>query len=110
MLIGNGQRNTDTYQCAEDLLQSSQVLVHFNSSKPIILSCHWMTKDPILFCVCRQLQTGWILDDPPDMKPYHQCQNELSVVDGCLLLGSRVIIPKEEREKVLKQLHIVFAG
>ena len=71
----------------------------------------WTSKDPLLSRVCRQLQTGWsLVDPPPDMKPYHQRRNELSVVDGCLLLGSRVIVPKEGRERVLKQLHIAHPG
>ena len=71
----------------------------------------WTMKDPILSRVCRQLHTGGIIDDPPlDMKPCDQRQNELSVVDGCLLLGSRVIIPKEGRKRVLKQLHIAHPG
>ena len=47
---------------------------------------------------------------PGDVLFVIQRYSEISVVDGCLLLGSRVIIPKEGRELVLKQLHISHPG
>ena len=33
-----------------------------------------------------------------DLKPYFQRKDSLSIEKGCVLLGSRVIIPKDGRE------------
>ena len=41
----------------------------------------------------------------PEFKPYLTRQHELSVEDGCLLWGGRVVIPPQCREKVLEELH-----
>ena len=71
----------------------------------------WTDKDPILPRVNRLVQAGWPIEDSDtELRPYHQRYSEISVVDGCLLLGSRVIIPKEGRELVLKQLPISHPG
>ena len=59
----------------------------------------WIQKDPILSRVCHLIQAGKAIDNAePEMEPYHHRQMELSVVDGCLLIGSHVVIPKEGRE------------
>lgn len=39
------------------------------------------------------------------LQPYHNRKCELSVQDGCILLGSRVVMPKHGREMVLEELH-----
>ena len=71
----------------------------------------WIQKDPILSRVCHLIQAGKAIDNAePEMELYHRRQMELSVVDGCLLIGTRVVIPKEGREHVLKQLHSSHPG
>ena len=40
-----------------------------------------------------------------ELQPDQKKQNELSVVDGCILWGSRVVIPLAGRSKVLDELH-----
>ena len=71
----------------------------------------WIQKDPILSRVCHLIQAGKAIDNAePEMEPYNRRQMELSVVDGCLLIGSSVLIPKEGREQVLKQLHLSHPG
>ena len=35
---------------------------------------------------------------------------ELTVCDGVLIWGSRVVVPKELRERLLKELHAVHSG
>ena len=71
----------------------------------------WTDKDSILSRVRRLVQAGWPIEDSDtELRPYHQRYSEISVVDGCLLLESHVIIPKEGRELVMKQLHISHPG
>ncbi len=40
-----------------------------------------------------------------DVKPYLVCAPELSLQEGCIMRGHRVIIPKALRERVLEELH-----
>ena len=56
----------------------------------------WTDKDPLLSRVRKLVQCGWNITNPTaDILPFHTRYNtELSVLDGCVLLGCRVIIPK----------------
>ena len=44
--------------------------------------------DPILSKVHRHVMQGWPRQVAPELVPYHQKQNELSVECGCLFLGT----------------------
>ena len=44
------------------------------------------------------------------MKPYFQRKSELSVHHGCVLWGSRVVVPPSGRTKVLEELHEAHVG
>ncbi len=46
----------------------------------------------------------------PALRPYLNRKDELSVVAGCILWGSRVVIPPSARKMVLKQLHESHPG
>ena len=39
------------------------------------------------------------------MQAFSDSRNELSLLDRCVLWGSRVVVPKAGREKVLDELH-----
>ena len=39
------------------------------------------------------------------MTPYTQRRNELTVVDNCVLWGSRVVVPLQARSQVVEELH-----
>ena len=45
-----------------------------------------------------------------DMQPYQQRKSELSVHCGCLLWGSRVIIPPTATDRVMTQLYVGHPG
>ena len=48
----------------------------------------WTDKDPLLSQVRKLVQNGWNITEPtPDLAPLHNQNSELSVLDGCLLLG-----------------------
>ena len=47
---------------------------------------------------------------PPQLLPYWRFRDELSVVDGVLMYGSRVIIPPQLRDQVVMHLHSAHQG
>ena len=65
----------------------------------------WTAKEPLLSKVKDKLLRGGSCGKDDALSPYHKFWYELSVHDGCLLRGNRVIVPPEGREKVLELLH-----
>ena len=41
---------------------------------------------------------------------FHQRKEELSVQDRCILLGSRVVVPRADQDKVLEKLYDSHPG
>ena len=71
----------------------------------------WTEKDLVLSRVRRLVQVGWTLSDPgPDFIPYFNRGHELSVLDGCALWGSCVVIPPTGHNIILNQLHEAHPG
>ncbi len=71
----------------------------------------WTDQDPVLARVKRLVLNGWTLTAPDTaLRPYHTRRNELSTVNGCILWGSRVIVPPAGHDLVLKQLHECHPG
>ena len=70
----------------------------------------WTDRDPVLSKIRNFVLKGW--KDTPDeaLKPYQQCKNELSVQDGCLQWGSRVIMPPAGRFRIRQELHSGHPG
>ena len=66
----------------------------------------WTDSDPVLSRVRKFCLQGWSqVNLGPEFKPYATRKTELSVLDGCVLWGSRIIIPPEGRAQVLDELH-----
>lgn len=68
-------------------------------------------KDPVLCKVSRFIQNGW----PPKMKdenlkPYFLCRMQLSLENGILMRGHKVVVPSALRNKVLNELHSSHFG
>ena len=53
---------------------------------------------------------GWPASVPEALKPFQNRRTELTVEDGCLLWGTRVIIPKKLQGSVLNELHSSHPG
>ena len=88
----------------------SLLLNHF--SEAIVTASQiqaWTEKDPTLSRVLHLIQRGWRFNSLGDskLKPYEDRRDELS---GCILWGSRVVIPPQGRSVVLKQLHNTHPG
>ena len=68
------------------------------------------SKDPILSQVRRYILTGWPDSVPAEFKPYQSRSKELSTLDGCVLWGSRVVVPPQGRSAMLEELHETHPG
>jgi hypothetical protein len=68
--------------------------------------------DPTLSKVLCSILEGWKLDckKNKELAGYETRRSELSTEGGCLLWGSRVVIPSSLQEKVLQMLHDVHPG
>lgn len=82
-------------------------LLNFLSSAPITpkLIAEQSTHDPVLSKVLRYLAMGWPDTVEDDLRPYFSRRNELSLEQGCILWGTRVVVPMELRSLVLQMLH-----
>ena len=66
----------------------------------------WTERDPYLSKVRKLVMEGWtetIGDE--QFKPYATRKDELSVEDGCVLWGTRVVVPPQLRSRVIDELH-----
>ena len=66
---------------------------------------HWTNNDPVLSRVRNLLLKGWQYTADENLKPFQKRRDELSVQAGCVLWGSRIIIPPPGRRKVVEELH-----
>ena len=66
--------------------------------------------DPILSKVLMFTRNGWPVQVSETLKPYWNRRLELSLEDGCVMWGNRVIVPKKWQKKVLEELHQVHFG
>ena len=66
----------------------------------------WTRQDTVLASVLRYTQFGWPQHCPKEeMKPFWSRKNELVLLNGCILWGCQVEIPKAGRTQLLNELH-----
>ena len=75
----------------------------------------WTAWDPLLSKVTAKLLRGGQCGKEDSVSPYHKFWNELSVHDGCLLCGNRVVVPPERhsgntRMKALARSYMWWPG
>ncbi|XP_026054203.1 uncharacterized protein K02A2.6-like [Carassius auratus] len=70
----------------------------------------WTSHDITLAMVHEYLLKGWPEKVEPHVLPYHHRRDALSVKDGCVIWGARIVIPSQGRGAVLKQLHQTHSG
>ncbi len=63
----------------------------------------WTSTDPVLGQVKDMVLQGKKLPDNDVFKPYGSRFQELSVHDGCILWGSRVVVPPKRRQKMIEE-------
>lgn len=67
--------------------------------------------DIVLSRVMEFTKTGWPSSQPdPNLLPFFRIRNELTIEDGCLLRGIRVVIPEKYRHDLLDELHVSHPG
>ncbi|XP_039524968.1 uncharacterized protein K02A2.6-like [Pimephales promelas] len=96
-----------------DMEQEERVLMLENADITLITAEQvrgWTQKDPILSRVREMVQHGGHELIGTEFDPFTSRKDELSVQDGCVLWGPRVIIPSVGRSEVLKQLHQCHPG
>ena len=65
----------------------------------------WTDHDLVLSCERTLLFQGWSNGTDEELSPYNWRKEELSVEDGCIMWGIRIVVPPAVREKVLNKLH-----
>ena len=66
--------------------------------------------DCVLSKVCRYVKHGWPPEVPDKLRPYLNQQHELTVENGCVMWGIRVLIPEKLRKKLLREFHTDHPG
>ena len=78
------------------------------SSNEMVNICAESAKDPTFKVLMHYINTGWPCECrklPQELHPYWNFRDELSVEDGLLTQGSRLLIPSTLRRKTLEQMH-----
>ena len=71
---------------------------------------HYTKKDPTLSLVYEAIRRGWTTDPGESLKPFYIRRDELTLLQGCILWGIRVVIPKKLRGQVMEELHSGHLG
>ena len=118
--IGTRMANADAFsrlplpgQPADVPLTGDRILVFDTLSTLLVHAAHirsWVDKDPLLSRVRENVRRGWLTTTEATMGPYQTRAQELSVQDGCLLWGSRVVVPPQGRQLVIRLLHESHLG
>ena len=104
------QRFTTDSDCTPgDLVH---LLNHLESTT--VTSSHirrWTDTDPTLSRVRQYILQGWPTTQlGEEFKPFNSRKDELSVLDGCILWGARVVVPPPGQKAVLEELHETHLG
>ncbi|KAK3731887.1 hypothetical protein QZH41_008989 [Actinostola sp. cb2023] len=88
--------------------------MHLNTSPTRVKQIQEETaKDTTLHSLRSVITEGWPdkrVECPPHLHPYWNYRDELTVTDGLILKGTRIVIPKALQPEVLKQLHYAHQG
>ena len=90
------------------------MIVNFLDSSPV-MSEHIRketNKDPTMSKVFKFCELGWSTSSTGDrnLTPYARRKDELSLQNGSILWGSRVVIPPNLRPRIMNELHSSHAG
>ena len=67
---------------------------------------HWTAIDPLLSKVCQYIRGGWPeTSNKEELTPFWSRRLQLSLHEGCILWGGRVVVPSQGRDIVLGELH-----
>ena len=106
--------NFDEKECTEDIDTICLIkMVSRQISTDSKTLSRETAKDAILSAVMRYTREGWpskSSEHGDEIENYRKLSDSLSMANGCLLFGIRIIIPTSMRENVLNLLHIGHFG
>ena len=76
----------------------------------VVQVCKATRADSVLSKVVHYLRSGWPVKVPDPLKPFFTRRDELSIEEGCIIWGTRVIVPKKLQSSVFKLLHEGHVG
>ena len=92
----------------EEMEVDSSEVFHATQFEPLPVTSEAVARetrrDPVLARVYESIVKGWSARVGGD-KPYYERCNELTVHQGCILWGMRVVIPNKLQDRVLEELH-----
>ena len=91
-----------------DVLHMIETVDHMGAKAAQIRE--WSAKDSVMATVIRYVQFGWPDKVSDTLSAYYSRREELSLQEGCLLWGSRVVVPPKGRPLLLKVLHSGHPG
>ena len=90
------------------------VLAHLQTTRVKVDNIRqWTSRDPVCSKVKRYILQGWpahLTKEEENLKPYYHRRDELSVEEGCILWGQRVVVPPQGRTILLDELHLGHPG
>ena len=72
--------------------------------------CKATKRDFTLAQVYEHVMKGWHENKNPNLQPFYSRRNELTVHQGCIMWGRRVVIPTKLQSEVLQVLHESHVG
>ena len=92
-------------------------LIQQNQITQLPVSAHEVknatAEDPVLKQVLAKIKAGWPkiqTNLPSELQPYFNRSFQLTVQEGCILCGLKVVIPSSLRERVLEEIHEGHTG
>lgn len=67
-------------------------------------------RDPALSQVYSAIQTGWNSEQKLRFTQFYQRRDELTLDEGCIMWGLRVVVPPKLQSRVLEELHVGHLG
>ena len=94
----------------EEVPQPADTILLMERMNSSLVTCAhikaWTVRDPTLSKVQKAVLQGWPrTNTDPEVQPYFIRREEISAEDGCLLWGTRVIVPPQLHAKVLEEIH-----
>ena len=87
------------------------LLEHLSSGPVTATQIKTMTRqDKVLSRVLYFVQNGWPATVEQTLKPYASRKYELSSLNGCVLWGTRVVVPTAGHRRILDDLHETHQG
>ena len=94
--------STETSEAAANVFNVAQIQALPLTSHQVATATK---KDPLLSQVFRYVQSSWPAEVAQDLLPHWNRRTELTIEQGCLLWGIRVVIPQKWQKTVLDELH-----